>query len=142
MISLHQGLPTPKDHLALCAAAGLSAPHESIVAIGLDNSLYGVTAHHRQNGLVGMVRVVGDGAIFFEIVDAAVHPNFQRQGVGRQLMQNVLGWLERHAHRTAFVTLHANAGSEAFYQSLGFQRRKADEPAMFHPDWNRMETRA
>lgn len=142
MIEVHQRLPTPTGYLALCAATGLSAPHESVVAIGLRNSLYGVSAYHHQDGLVGMARVVGDGAIFFEIVDAAVHPDFQRQGVGGQLMHDVLDWITKHAHRTAFVTLCANAGSESFYRSLGFQRRKADEPAMFHPSWNRMETRA
>ena len=43
-------------------------PYESIVAIGLNSSLYGVTAHHRPDGLIGMARIVGDGAIFFEIV--------------------------------------------------------------------------
>ncbi|MBF9050235.1 GNAT family N-acetyltransferase [Roseobacter sp. HKCCD9010] len=142
MIELHEGVPTPKDYLALCAAAGLSAPHESVVAAGLTNSLYGVTAHHHQEDLIGMARIVGDGAIFFEIVDVAVRPEFQDQGVGRRLMRDVLDWLAQHAHSTAFVTLHANAGSEPFYRSLGFQCREADEPAMFHPDWNRMETRA
>lgn len=142
MIEFHEGLPTPKDYLVLCAATGLSAPHESTVSVGLNNSLYGVTASHGRDGMVGMARIVGDGAIFFEIVDVAVHPDFQRQGVGRQLMRNALDWLARHAHPTAFVTLHANAGSQPFYRSLGFQRREADEPAMFHPDWNRMETRS
>ena len=89
-----------------------------------------------------MVRIVGDGAIFFEIVDVAVRAEFQGQGVGRRLMRDVMTWLGENAHPTAFVTLQANAGSAPFYRSLGFQRHEADEPAMFHPDWNRMETRA
>ena len=142
MIELHEGFPTPRDYLALCASAGLATPDESIVAVGLTDSLYAVTAHHHQEDLIGMARIVGDGAIFFEIVDVAVRREFQGQGVDRRLMRHTLDWLAQHAHPTAFVTLHANAGSEPFYRSLGFQRRETDEPAMFHPDWNRLETRA
>ena len=87
-------------------------------------------------------RVVGDGGVFFEIVDVAVRKECQGNGIGRTLMLDVLAWLEREAHPTAFVGLSANAGSSGFYEKLGFEARSIDEPYMMHARWNCLETRA
>jgi hypothetical protein len=57
-------------------------------------------------------------------------------------MLDVLAWLKREAHPTAFVGLSANAGSSGFYEKLGFEPRSIDEPYMMHARWNRLETRA
>jgi predicted N-acetyltransferase YhbS len=81
--------------------------------------------------------VIGDGAIFFEIVDVGVRVEWQRQGIGSAIMRNVLAWLTKHAHPTAFVSLTPNKGSKAFYQRLGFAARDADETGMTHSNWAR-----
>jgi GNAT superfamily N-acetyltransferase len=84
--------------------------------------------------------VIGDGAIFFEIVDVGVRAEWQRQGIGSAIMRNVLLWLAEHAHPTSFVSLTPNRGSKAFYENLGFVARDADETGMTHPNWAKTMT--
>ena len=54
-------------------------------AIGLPNSLYAVQVFDGAN-VVGMGRVIGDGGLFFQVVDIAVLPAYQGQGLGKQIM--------------------------------------------------------
>lgn len=68
--------------------------------------------------LIGLVRVVGDGASIVFVQDLLVLPEFQRQGVGTQLLRRVL---ERYAHvyQTELLTDDTEK-TRAFYESLGF----------------------
>jgi GNAT superfamily N-acetyltransferase len=71
--------------------------------------------------VVGMARLVGDGAIFFYVQDVAVLPSHQGMGVGAQLLRRLLEWLEEHAPDRAFVGVFAAAGTEPFYGREGFE---------------------
>lgn len=53
------------------------------------NSLY-VLAAYADDKLVGILRAVGDGASVVFLQDLIVLPEFQRQGIGSQLMQRVM----------------------------------------------------
>jgi len=56
--------------------------------MGLPNSLYAV--QFRLDGeLIAMGRVIGDGGCFFQIVDIAVDPAHQGQGLGRRIMEHI-----------------------------------------------------
>ena len=48
-------------------------------------------------------RIVGDGALNFEIVDVAVDPAHQGKGLGRQIMQKIVSWLDENAVKGAYV---------------------------------------
>ena len=52
--------------------------------------------------VVGMGRIVGDGAIYFYIQDVAVKPEHQGRGVGRQIMEHLLAYLQAQAPPKAF----------------------------------------
>lgn len=68
--------------------------------------------------LIGLVRVVGDGASIVFVQDLLVLPEFQRQGAGTQLLRCVL---ERYAHVYQMELLTDDAEkTRAFYESLGF----------------------
>lgn len=54
-----------------------------------------------------MGRIVGDGALNFEIVDVAVDPEHQGKGLGRKIMEALLSWLEQQAPVGAYITLIA-----------------------------------
>ena len=67
-------------------------------------------------------RVVGTARIFVNehpmvVGRVAVHPDFQRQGIGSQLMQHVQAWLGSRA-----AELHAQAYLEEWYAGLGWER--------------------
>lgn len=80
------------------------------------NSLYIVGAY-RNSELVGIVRVVGDGASIVFIQDLLVHPDHQRQGIGGELLQHVLDKYDR-VHQKALLT-DATEKTKAFYSKLG-----------------------
>ncbi len=90
----------------------------------LDHSLYKLLAVHRGRP-VGMVRVVGDGGYVFFICDVIVHPEYQSQGLGRKMIENVLSWLESRVDEgeTIMVNLMSALHKEDFYEKMGFQKR-------------------
>ncbi len=72
-----------------------------------------------------MARVVGDGGYVFFICDVIVHPDYQSQGLGRKIIENVLGWLEDQVEEgeTIMVNLMSAMNKEEFYGKLGFHKR-------------------
>lgn len=90
----------------------------------LRNSLYRIIAVDGGTP-VGMARVVGDGGYVFFICDVIVHPEYQSKGLGRKLIERVLGWLEDQVDEgeTIMVNLMSAMNKEEFYSKLGFHKR-------------------
>ncbi|MBF0819364.1 GNAT family N-acetyltransferase [Streptococcus acidominimus] len=88
----------------------------------LKNSLQVIAAFDEEK-LVGLIRAVGDGYSIVFVQDILVLPDYQRMGIGRQLMERLL------AIYPNIYQLHLLTGKEektkAFYESLGF--RAVDE---------------
>ena len=74
---------------------------------------------YSQNRLVGFARALSDGVCQAAIYDVAVVPEFQRQGIGAQLMDALLSRLS-HGN----VILYASPGKEDFYRKLGLRKMK------------------
>ena len=72
-----------------------------------------------------MARVVVDGGYVFFICDVIVHPDYQSQGLGRKIIENVLGWLEDQVEEgeTIMVNLMSAMNKEEIYGKLGLHRR-------------------
>ena len=73
--------------------------------------------------LVGIVRVVGDGATIVFVQDLIVAPSHQRTGIGTQLMQAVMNRFS-DVYQTELLT-DDRSGACALYESLGFVRGDA-----------------
>ncbi len=70
--------------------------------------------------LVGLCRAVGDGVSICYLQDVLVHPDCQRQGLGRSLVQ---ACLDAHADVRALVLMTDDRPEQlAFYEALGLQR--------------------
>ena len=65
-----------------------------------------------------MGRVIGDGACFFQIVDIAVDPAYQSQGLGKLIMKNVESYLALVAIEGSYVSLIGD--KPEFYEKLGY----------------------
>ena len=69
--------------------------------------------------LVGFARCTGDGVLEATVWDVAVHPLYQGNGLGQQLMAYVLEALQEMG--TERVSLFADPGVVTFYQRQGWE---------------------
>ncbi len=122
--------PTPEEYQKLRESVGWGKLAPRAMGIGVDHSLYSVCVIH-EGEMIGCGRVIGDGGIYFYIQDVIVSPAFQGKGVGKCIMDAIMGYLSNHAHPGAFVGLMAAKGSSKFYEKYGFTERPPDRPGMF-----------
>ena len=73
--------------------------------------------------LVGIVRVVGDGATIVFVQDLIVAPSYQRAGIGTQLMRAVINRFA-DVYQMELLT-DDGSGACALYERLGFVRSDA-----------------
>lgn len=113
-------IPDVDTYIRVRLQAGLSEKTIEAATKGLANSLFGITTYVGCEP-VGIGRVIGDGSCFFEIADIAVVPEHQGQGLGRRIMEAFMVWVHEHVPKSAYVSLMADHGTQAFYQKFGFQ---------------------
>jgi ribosomal protein S18 acetylase RimI-like enzyme len=126
-------LPTLSEYRAICQSVGWGEVINFDAAPdSLRRSLFAAVAI-RGTQVVGMGRIVGDGAIFFYIQDIAVMPEHQRQGVGTAIMDALMRYIQKNAPDRAFVGLFAAKDAIRFYAQYGFIIPPADDlTGMFH----------
>lgn len=85
--------------------------------LALEHSLF-VLAAFDGNRLVGLLRAVGDGHSIVFIQDILVLPTYQRQGIGRHLLEQAV------AHFPEIYQLHLltdnTEKTRSFYEAIGF----------------------
>jgi GNAT superfamily N-acetyltransferase len=111
--------PSAATYLHLRVASGLSPKSAEAAARGLPNTLFGVQILH-DGEPVGMGRVIGDGGTAFQVVDIAVLPQHQGQGLGRRIMDEIAAWLQAHVPPSGYVSLLADVPADALYARFGF----------------------
>ena len=97
--------------------------------IGLANTAFGVRVE-KEEMVVGMGRIFGDGALFFEIVDIAVLPEHQGKGLGAIVMDALMAFLYENATPGAFVSPISFPGASGFYEIYGFETCPPESPGM------------
>ena len=105
--------------LSLYKSVGWSAYYEkpAILRQAFRNSLC-VFAAFDAHKLVGLIRVVGDGASVVFVQDILVRPEYQRKGIGRQLIAKLL---ERFASvRQLHLLTDDQPSTVGFYKAVGF----------------------
>lgn len=81
----------------------------------LPRSLYAVTVR-AEDKLIAMGRLVGDG-LHCAVVDIAVDPGFQGQGLSRTVMEHIMAFVET-LPPTTLVSLFADV--DWLYEKFGF----------------------
>jgi ribosomal protein S18 acetylase RimI-like enzyme len=109
--------------VALYRSVGWTAYAEapSLLEAALRGSSRVVTAR-RKGTLVGLARVISDGATICYLQDVLVHPDARRIGIGRDLVEAVLRPYA-HVRQKVLLTDH-NLGQRGFYESLGFSETR------------------
>ncbi|WP_444890960.1 GNAT family N-acetyltransferase [Microbulbifer sp. DLAB2-AA] len=128
MFKVIETVASVEDFLRLRQISGLSPRSREAAEKGLPNSLYGIHIQTRST-TIAMGRVVGDGALNFEIVDVAVAPIFQGRGLGRVVMEHIMSYLDREALPSAYITLMADVPE--LYEKFGFKLSSPESEGMY-----------
>ena len=120
------------EYQNLRATTGWSQVENDVVQNALERELFSVVCTEADaNTVVGMGRVIGDGAIYFYIQDVVVHPNYKRRGVGGRIMNEIESFLKKNANNNSFVGLMAADSVSEFYHRFRYLERPHNKPGMF-----------
>lgn len=88
----------------------------------LQNGLVNVSALYRCE-LVGMGRLVGDGAMYWYLQEIIVLPQFQGRGIGRLIVNHLVEYARVNSASGKFTTVGGVSarGKEPFYEKMGFE---------------------
>ena len=120
-ISLNYGTANI-DWVALCevfrlAPLGTREPEKLKLAAMNSHTVCSAYADRR---IIGFGRALSDGEYQSAIYDVVVLPEFQKQGVGRSIMEALLEKLPKNAP----VLIYAAPGKQDFYRQFGFGNLK------------------
>ena len=84
----------------------------------LEHSLFLISARDEEGKLIGFLRAVGDGYSIVYIQDIIVLPEYQRQGIGTQLLRQTMEYFNKVYQ--IILTTDSELKTIAFYESNGF----------------------
>ncbi|MFW2342476.1 GNAT family N-acetyltransferase [Brevundimonas sp.] len=111
--------PSVETYLRLRRIAGLSPKTGAGAEIGLPRTLIAVQIL-QDDQPVGMGRVVGDGALFVQVVDIAVDPAHQGRGLGKAIMARLMERMRTELPSGTYVSLLADGEAHRLYAQYGF----------------------
>jgi GNAT superfamily N-acetyltransferase len=98
--------------------------HDAELQAALDATWNVVAREHGE--LVGIGRLLDDGALYATIWDMIVLPGQQRHGVGRAILKRLLA----RAERRAIVALVATPSGRPLYEEYGFRTEDSGSVGM------------
>lgn len=104
-----------------------TAEYPNCLYLAIKNSDYVMTVWEKEK-LVGLISAISDGYINVFITYLLVHPDYQKKGLGKIMMQNFLKKFDGFGRRI----LTTEFDKENFYQKFGFCK---DGIVMFNKDW-------
>ena len=110
MLNYKKEIPAMTDLLALYSSVGWTNYTNNPTM--LEKAVYD------EKELVAYIRLVGDGHSVLLVQDLLVRPDYQRQGIGKKLLEKALETFP-HVYQRLLVTERSEKNLD-FYQSLGF----------------------
>ena len=119
MLEYKQEIPAITDLLALYSSVGWTnyTNNPTMLEKAVKASLWQLAVFDEKE-LVAYIRLVGDGHSVLLLQDLLVRPDYQRQGIGKKLLEKALETFP-HVYQRLLVTERSEKNLD-FYQSLGF----------------------
>jgi len=89
---------------------------------------WSILSAYADGSLVGFGRVVSDGTMHAVLFDVIVHPDYQRRGIGSEILTRLVRVCREAAIRD--IQLFAAHGKGPFYERHGFRVRPDGAPGM------------
>lgn len=118
---------TAEEFITIQNAVGYGSSPTAQIEKALANSLI-VIGIKIDGQVVAMGRLIGDMARNVYVQDLFIMPAYQRQGIGKMILDQLLDYVKTHADRgmEIRVGLMAAYGKEDFYVKQGFRKRPND----------------
>ena len=118
----------PEDINSFRRSVGWYELSERQLECAKNRSVFAITALDG-NKEVGSARIVGDGGYQFFISDVIVRPEYQKMGIGREMLNRLMDCALSVADEgeTIMINLMSAKDKELFYEKLGFMRRPNEE---------------
>ena len=126
-ITYKENILTPDDIILFQRKMGWREDSTELLARSLAHTIYSLCAVDGGE-IVGMGRLVGDGAIYWYIEEVFVLTQYQGQGIGTEIVRRLVEYVKNNAIPGSeySIYLFAAKGKEGFYERLGFKRRPHD----------------
>lgn len=82
-----------------------------------------------EDKMIGFGRAISDGAYQAAIYDIAILPEYQNQGIGKIIMNQIMKKISN-----CNTILYASPGKEGFYKKLGFSFMKTGMALFLNPE--------
>lgn len=113
---------SPDDYNELREKSGIgNRKSKENAETAIENSLF-ITSIYDGDKLIAMARVVGDGAISLVVTDVMVYSEYQKNGLGRVLMNEINKYLDENYDEDSYIILLANTPYDAFYEKFNFKQ--------------------
>ena len=116
--------PSLEEYKEMRRAVNFMVLSDRIAGNALNNAFHITTV--RDNGrAIGMIRVLSDGSYANFITDVMVIPEYQKRGIGRELMRRTVEFMKSTLQpgETIVLYLMSAIGKEEFYKQFGFRER-------------------
>jgi len=130
MITYSENIPAEKDFYSLFLTTGWNEKYKlnsKELILAVQNSWYYISAYDKEK-MVGSGRIVCDGVVHALILDLIVHPDFQKKGIGDQILDKLVEKCRQYHIRD--IQLFCAKGYSGFYEKRGFKKRPDDAPGM------------
>lgn len=124
---------TAEQFIALWESVWGQGPSLAQTRLAMQHTLFRVSVFDGEN-LIAMARVIGDMGLDYYIKDVVVRPEYQRRGVGRLLIREIMRFIQENGVKgtDVFVELCAEPDKMPFYEKLGFDSNEAQRMKLMY----------
>ena len=117
---------TAEEFVSLWRSVWGEPPTLEQTRLALGNTLFRVSVYDGGE-VVAMARMIGDMGLCYYIKDVIVRPDQQKMGIGKLLVEELIGFISEHGVKGTriFVELCAMPDKIPFYERFGFSANEA-----------------